>query len=247
MEIAALVSSLLILTLAAVLQGFLGFGFGLLAMTALAFQFELTHAAGVVNLGGILVAGGGALRLRRAVLWPAVVRYLPGILLGVLLGLLALGRFDGALMLSALGVVVVVIALWNLVKPRRLPDTGLAAHLTFPVGLLSGFLGGAFNTGGPPLVTHLYMRDESPDALRGTLQILFLSISLSRAPMAWYQGLMGAEILFHAMFALPCVLLGLGAGLQLGRRVSPARFRRSAWVGLVVLGVALFVSALEEH
>lgn len=243
MEIYALASSLLILTLAAVLQGFLGFGFGLLAMTALAFQFELAHAAGVVNLGAILVAGGGALRLRRAVLWPTVARYLPGILVGVALGLLALGRIDGSLMLPALGVVVIVIAGWNLVWPRRLPSTGFARHLTVPVGLLGGFLGGAFNTGGPPLVAHLYVRDENPDALRGTLQILFLSISLSRAPLAWSQGMLGAEILFHAMLALPCVLLGLGAGLRLGRRVSPRRFRRSAWFGLGVLGLALIANA----
>ncbi len=291
MDIIALLPSLLLLALAAATQGFLGFGFGIVAMTTLAFldQQPLQHLAGVVNLTGLLVAGGGLWQWRRAVLWRSVLRFLPGILLGVLLGVSALGGLPADFLLRALGLVVLLLAVWNLLRgrgathpahpvdradaadpvgsadatdsfdrPERLPE---ASHPTQPVdragplpeassraalldglvGFAAGVLGGAFNTGGPPLVAHLYRRPESPDALRGTIQALFLSISLCRAPVAWGHGMMSAEVLWHAACALPLVAIGLRVGATLGRRLPAWQFRRTAWYALGLLGFVLMI------
>ena len=43
----------LFLFVASLVQGFLGFGFGIVAMTGLTVSHDLLHASGVVNLGGI--------------------------------------------------------------------------------------------------------------------------------------------------------------------------------------------------
>ena len=80
-----IVLSAAILLGAAGVQGFFGFGFGILAMVGLTLSHDLVHAAGVVNLTGLLLTGSLALQLRHRLLWPVLRRMLPGVLLGVAL------------------------------------------------------------------------------------------------------------------------------------------------------------------
>ena len=240
MENASFLLSLLALAFAAGVQGFLGFGFGIVAMTLLAFGFDLVHAAGVVNLAGLVVTVGMLWRLRQSVLWGVAGRMLPWIVLGVAAGVAALRFLDREAMLRTLGAVVIGLAAWNLAAPRlatREPPRWLDAG----VSLIGGTLGGAFNTGGPPIIAHLYRRPESPDALRGTLQVLFLAISLFRAPIAAAQGLMEAPVWIHAAWGIPAVLAGQALGAALGRGVPAERFRGVAWIALGLLGAVLLI------
>ena len=240
MDTASLAISLMALAFAAGVQGFLGFGFGIVAMTILAFGFDLVHASGVVNLTALFVTVGMLWRLRDAVLWRVAARMVPWIALGVLAGVTALGTLDRDIMLRSLGIVVIGLAAWNLIAPRlatREPPIWIDAG----VGMLGGALGGAFNTGGPPIIAHLYRRREGADALRGTLQVLFLSISVLRAPVAWSQGLMEAPVWSHAAWGIPAVLLGQWVGAALGARLPADRFRPVAWAALALLGFVLVV------
>jgi len=231
----------LILLLAAGVQGFLGFGFGMTAMSSLALCEDLVHAAGVVNLTGLLITASQLWRLRAFVLWRPAGRILPWLLLGVLCGVTALGELDRSLLVRILGASVMAISAWNLLLPRV---TARGSPLwDGAVGLLSGALGGAFNTGGPPLVAYLYRRPESPLALKATLQLLFLCIGASRAPAAASQGLMTPPVLRDAALATPFVLAGLAGGLALGARVDGTRFRRISWLALGGLGMALLVTS----
>jgi uncharacterized membrane protein YfcA len=230
-----------VLAAAASVQGFLGFGFGIAAMTGLTFTHDIVHAAGVVNLTGGVLTSVMVWQLREHVDWRTVRRIVPALLCGVALGVFALGNVDRHLMVQILGVTIVGIALWNLAAPRLHEHASLGADLA--AGFLGGVLGGAFNTGGPPLIAHLYRREAEPIALKATIQSIFLGISLSRAPIAAASGLMGGGVWRDALFALPIAFLGLWAGHRLSHRLSPERFRTTAWIGLGILGALLFVRA----
>lgn len=224
----------------ALIQGFFGFGFGILAMAGLTLGSDLVHAAGVVNLTGLLLTGGMAWDLRRSILWPSVRRIAPGILVGVVLGVSALRAFDGALMVRVLGLAIIAVAAWNLFTPSlRARDS---RPLDFAVGLLGGTLNGAFNAGGPPVVAHLYRRPENPEALKATVQALFTAMSLVRFPVASFQGLIDAAVLRDAALAVPLLLAGVWLGTRLARRVDPERFRQACWVAFAVLGAVLLLS-----
>ncbi|MBW2243381.1 MAG: sulfite exporter TauE/SafE family protein [Deltaproteobacteria bacterium] len=232
---------LAILTLAAALQGFLGFGFGIVAMSGLTLSHDLLHAAGVVNLCGLVTTTGQLLSLRKHVLWRPALRIAPGLLVGVVFGVLALGTLDRTLMVQALGATTVVIALWSLWRPRM--QTREVPALDAGIGLVSGFLGGAFNTGGPPLIAHLYRRSDPPNAIRATVQVLFLTIGTTRAVTAASQGMFDRSILVDAAVAIPAVMLGLVGGFAVARRVGTDRFRTASWVALGVLGIVLILRA----
>jgi uncharacterized membrane protein YfcA len=232
---------LAILVLAAAIQGFFGFGFGIVAMSGLTLSQDLVHAAGVVNISGILLAGWMSIQLRRWILWRVAARVLPAMLLGVLLGVTALQQVERELMVRILGASVVGISLWNLAAPRL--SSGESPLLDSGMGLLGGLLGGAFNTGGPPLVIHVYRRPESPEALKATVQGLFLAIGASRLPAAVAQGLVDGPIWRDAALAAPAALVGVTTGVALARRIDPDRFRRACWIALGLLGVGLLLSS----
>lgn len=230
----------LLLLLAAGIQGFIGFGFGIVAMTGLTLSRDLVHAAGVVNLSGLLLTAVILATLRRHVLWRPAARLLPTLLVGVVLGVSALRALDRGIMVRTLGVCVVAFAAWNLWTPRL--RSGEAPVWDGAMGLVAGLLGGAFNTGGPPIVAHLYRRPDPPEAIKATLQALFLAMAATRIPVAASQGLMAAPVWRDAALGAPFVLLGLFSGIALGRRVASARLRRIAWLGLGGLGLALLLA-----
>jgi uncharacterized membrane protein YfcA len=239
-ELSHLAASAVIVLAGAFVQGFLGFGFAVVAMAGLTLSRDLLHAAGVVNLTGILVAASVLMALRRDVLWRPALRIIPGLLVGVVLGVLALGSLDRDFMVRALGLTIIAISLWNLRTPRL--QKGEAPIWDGVTGLVGGLLGGAFNTGGPAIVAHLYRRADPPAALKATNQLIFLCMGLCRLPAATAQGQITASIWTEAAIVSPFVLAGLLIGIWLGRRVSPAQFRRVSWLALGAMGIALVLS-----
>jgi hypothetical protein len=235
-----LAASALIVWVGGFAQGFLGFGFAVVAMAGLTLSRDLLHAAGVVNLTGILAAASVLLALRRDVLWPLALRIVPGLLAGVVLGVLALGSLDRDVMVRALGLTIIGISLWNLRTPGlREGEVPIRDRL---VGVVGGLLGGAFNTGGPVIVAHLYRRPDPPAAVKGTNQLIFLTMGLCRLPTAAAQDQLTASIWTEAAIVSPFLLAGLLIGIWLARRVSPAQFRRASWLALGAMGVALILS-----
>jgi len=239
-EFSDVIAAALILAAAAMVQGFLGFGFGIVAMTGLTLSRDLLHAAGLVNVSGILVTSSVLLALRRDILWRPALRMLPWILVGVVGGVSALHSLDRELMVRTLGVTVIGISAWNLRSPSL--RSGEAPLWDGVAGLIGGLLAGAFNTGGPPIVAHLYRRPDSPQAIKATIQLVFLSMGLIRLPTATAQGLMSEAIWTETALAAPFVLGGLLSGVWLGRRVSPTQFRKASWIALGALGAALVLS-----
>jgi uncharacterized membrane protein YfcA len=232
--------SLAFLLAGSLVQGFFGFGFGIVAMAGLTLSQDLIHASGLVNITGVVVGSWITFELRHQIRRRLVLRMLAPVLLGVFLGVLALGRIERDLMVSILGASIVVVAAWNLVQPRL--RTRESPWLDAAMALLGGLLSGAFNTGGPPLIIHLYRRPEHPEVIKATLQGVLLTMGLSRLPMAAAQGLLSGPIWTEAALMVPFVLGGVASGIALARRVSPDRFRRACWVALGLLGIGLLTA-----
>jgi uncharacterized membrane protein YfcA len=224
---------------ASLLAGFFGFGFGITATAGLSLAMPLVHAANVVNVASPFVTASLFWQLRAHVRWRAVRRIAPWLALGVAAGVFALARFDGRLLVRVLGGFVVAVSLWNLsARPLRVPESRLADAVA---GGLSGVFGGAFNSGGPPLIAYVYSQTGSPDQWKATLQALFLVSTLSRMAIASSQGVMTADVLWQAGLSTPFAVAGQYLGHALAGRLPAARFRRVAWLGLLALGVVLGV------
>ena len=129
-------------------------------------------------------------------------------------------------------------------RNRRLAGSPARSGYDAPVSLLSGLFTGMFNMGGPPLIAHVYRRDEAPDVLRATIQtILLVSVSL-RLATAFANGMLTNAVWRDAAIGVIASVAGAATGLLLGRRISAERFQRTSWLALVLLGVGIAFSSL---
>ncbi len=229
----------LIVFIAIFTQTVTGFGLALVSMPLLVIVVGLQVAAPLVAI----VAGVAELllllRYRADLNLRAVTRLTAASLLGVPLGIYALRQVDGAIVTTLLGILVLGYALYALFGPT-LPTLDRPAW-AYGFGFFSGILGGAYNTGGPPVIIYGNCRRWPPAEFKSNLQGFFLvnsgfilighAISGNFTAVVWHQ----------ALIALPAILLAVLLGSRLDRYLDPERFRRIVLFVLLGLGASLLL------
>jgi uncharacterized protein len=226
-----------VVALAFTVEGALGFGATLVALSVGAFLVPVPALLpALLPLNLVLSASIVARDMRhvdRALLFR---RILPLMALGAPLGYFGLAWLPAALATRAFGVVVLLLAALGLF--RRAPLPALASPALF---FAAGAVHGAFGTGGPLVVAGLAARDQDAhkSALRATLSALWLLLNLA---------LLAAFILdarFDDRAAGLIVPAGIGAlvggifGAKLHDALDAALFTRVVWAALLVAGVLL--------
>jgi hypothetical protein len=117
-----------------------------------------------------------------------------------------------AILVDGLGLGLIGFGLYRLLQ---LPVPTLH-RLTwaYPFGLVAGVLGGAYNTGGPPIVLYATMNRWPPETFLATLQSCFVVTGLGVIVSHGWGGLWTGQVFQLFALSLPIVLLsvGLGAG-----------------------------------
>jgi hypothetical protein len=134
MTLAAIAAFLAVGAAAGLLAGLLGVGGGLVIVAALAWLLpaqgvaapQVMHVALATSLASILATSLSSTRahlLRGSVMWPTVVRLVPGLLVGGLLGALVADRLPGDLLRLGVAGFCFVAAI-QLARRRAAPDHG---------------------------------------------------------------------------------------------------------------------------
>ncbi len=224
---------------AAFTQGLSGFGFNLLAMPFLVLIFGIEYSAPLVSLASFAVIAPLLYRYRSKINLEAVWRLAAAALVAIPLGVASIGRVNGALLEGILGITLIAYASYALFD-FRLPMLS-GPNWAYGFGFLSGLLGGAFTTTGPPVIIYADVRRWEPQAFKANLQAYFLFaaviISISHAFSANYS----RPILLVALATVPAVVLGMWSGAQLSDHLAPAIFRKIVLVLLILTGVQLVV------
>ena len=222
-----------------VTQSIIGFGVALVCMPLLIQIFDPVSAAALVALFVFPLQLIIMWRYRRALNIRPFWRVLVGVIVGRPIGGLLLERLDERVILSALGILLIGYAVYSLTRPRL--RTIHHPAWAFGCGLAAGILGGAYNTGGPPVVIYGSSMGWDSDRFRANLQALFL-INSSLVILAHVAaGHVNTLVLENLLVALPATLLALGVGFALSRYVREAAFRKAVLVLLVVIGARLLL------
>lgn len=225
--------------LAAFTQSLTGFGSALVSMAVLPGLIGIRTAAPLVTLITVTIDVALLARYRQALNLRAIWRLVAALVLGVPLGILVLRRVEERFVLAILGAVIAGYALYALLSPRlpRLEHPAWA----YGFGFLSGVLGGAYNTSGPPVVIFGNCQRWPPSEFKGNLQGFFLvNDLLVIAGHALSQNLTPL-VLRDYLIVLPALIVGLFVGGRLDRRLDPALFRKIVLVLLVVMGLRLLL------
>ena len=148
-----LIDTLIIATIiffASFTQGATGFGLSLVSMPLLVGVLGIQVASPLMALVGFTVGLIMLFRYRAAFNLRAVTRLSAASLLAIPLGVAALRQVDGEIITKILGAIIMTYALYGLFG-LRLPQLSHRAW-AYGFGFVSGLLGGAYNTSGPPII-----------------------------------------------------------------------------------------------
>lgn len=221
-------------------KGLAGFGPALFIVPVLGLFWPLRQVVPytafllfLANLPMLWLVRGG-LAPRRDL--PAAAAYALGLVLGTRL-LVALPE---ARLKFALGLVLLVFALWSLVRlpsPETAPPADAAELVRLGLVMLSGgLIVGALGAGALPLFVYLPLR-YPPAAMRALFTSAFGLGTLAWTLANWQAGLLTWPLVQLALLTLPGMLAGLFLGAWLFERLP--RRGQVRFVSLLLVPVAL--------
>ncbi|MFO0994390.1 MAG: sulfite exporter TauE/SafE family protein [Hyphomicrobiales bacterium] len=237
MSLAVLAIATVFIFLAAIVRGYSGFGFSLLAITSLSLVlkpaeivpsiFMLEIAASLHLLPGIW----------REVHWRSLIPLILGCVIATPFGVMLLASVHPAPMQLALSIFVLIATylLWRGFALRRIPGTAGA----FVAGAAAGFGNGAFGIAGPPVILFYFSSPAGHAMGRASLIAFFLATDLIGLPLLAREGLVTADAFYRAMVFLLPLIVGVWLGARSFKTADPARFRQMILLLLAVLATLI--------
>ncbi len=231
--------------LAGLIQGLSGFGSALVAVPLLLLLLPVETVVPLMALLGLAISAFNLPHLHHAVRFAPVARLLAGYLLGTPLGLIFLTRAPEKLVLGTLGLLISAYALLALFG--RQPRSAWLRNGRIGLGAVSGALGAAFSTNGPPVILHVAAHPEwEPDRQKATLVLFFLLSSGITILAHGAAGLVTQDVLRWFLWSTPMLLLGTLTGIWLYRRLGEHGYRQLTYGLVLAMGAMLLARSLSR-
>jgi uncharacterized membrane protein YfcA len=231
---------LAVILVAALLQGAVGFGFGLVAMPLLALMMDAPSAAALTALSAGTLSATMLIQNRKGVHMEEAAGLIIAAAVGVPFGVTVLAHAPRDALLIGLGLVITAFSLYSLARPQ--PFELKDRRWRFLAGFLGGVLGGAYNTAGPPVVIYGALRRWPPQRFLAVTQAFFLPISVMVAAGHAIAGFWTREVLTLYAFGLPGILAATFIGARIAQRISPAALSKAVYGLCAALGLMIILS-----
>ncbi|GAA6209197.1 sulfite exporter TauE/SafE family protein [Cognatishimia sp. WU-CL00825] len=221
-------------------SGFAGFG---TALFASAFWFAVLPAHLVPPLVILAAVAGqivGLARLKRQLTFKRALPLISGGIIGVPIGTLVLFVLSPWVIKLGIGLFLVSYALWQMLGEKfRITIGPQPLALDRAIGFIGGILGGIAGLAGPVPIVWLQLQALPASEQRARYQPFNLCIlALSALSMAIF-GVITAEVLKLALFAVPLTVIAAWFGVKAYARVSENSFR--IWILCLLLVSGCFV------
>lgn len=232
-EVLALSSAAIFL--AAIVRGFSGFGFSLLAITAISLILPVAQIVPSIFLLEIAASLNLIPGIWREIHWGSLRWLMVGYIIGLPVGGYALIHAPEAPAQIVLGIFVIGTAILMLrgFHLARTPGPGASTG----TGVASGLLNGAFGIGGPPVVLFYFSTPDAAAIGRASVIAFFLFTDLLGILFFASQGIVTTQSFIQSLAWLPALLVGVWLGAHGFRHMDQAAFRR--WVLIILIALAL--------
>ena len=233
----------LAIALAYIVFGVAGFGTALVAGPLLILCLPLSKIIPLLVLLDFVAAFGNWLPSRRDVARPELLRLLPCMTIGCVIGVVFLLNLKSDLLLLLMGLFITAYAVYSLAV--KVKPTQAAASWAIPTGITGGLFGALFGSGG--FLYALYLNARLPkDAARATQSALISCSTVVRLSLFVIAGVYAdGALLLLAACLLPAMALGLWVGRRLTRKLSREAFVRLVTWLVLASGIALIVRYLN--
>ena len=228
--------------LAAIVRGFSGFGFSLLAISGLTFIYAPAEVVPTVFLLEIAASLHMLPSIWNEIQWRSLVPLIVGCLIATPIGAYALASVPAGPMQIALSIFVLVSVgvLWSGYTLKSAPGFTAATG----VGAAAGLFNGAFGIGGPPVIVFYFASPAGVAAGRASLIAYFLATDAIGLANLSVRELLTREAVIKATLLLPALLAGVWVGARAFKSVDEAAFRKIMLIIMVVLAIVGAAKAL---
>ena len=226
-----------------VIFGVTGFGAALVTVPFATHFVPLPFALAVFVLQDLSSAVRVATESPRNAVKAEVVRMVPTMIVGIVLGATLLVSLPRKANMLALGTFVVLYGIWSLIR-RGVPSRA-ARGWAYLAGFCGGIFGMLFGAGGPPYAIYLSHRDLTKEQFRATLSVTSVfSIGVRALALAVTGLLLRVDVWLTAAFVVPTALIGVALASRAFRRVSRELLLRLVALMLLATGVSLIARAV---
>ncbi|RMD51228.1 MAG: sulfite exporter TauE/SafE family protein [Ignavibacteria bacterium] len=228
---------ILILFLASFVQGLSGFGFQLVALPLLSIFINIKEAIPLAALCGYMVNIYLIISLRQHIKIFTLKRLIAGAVVGIPIGAYFLASADPVLVEHILGVFIVGFVALNYFKIIK--QINLNVNWGYLFGLVSGLLGGAFNTNGPPIIIYFYLQGMNKEELKASITGYFIFTSTLIVLSHLISGVATIDTYITFVKTIPFVLLGIVSGNYIFKRINTGVYNFVILIILFLLGISL--------
>lgn len=229
--------------LGSLVYGITGFGAALVTIPLATHFVPLPFALSVfalMDLGNALRVG---LQRPQDAKKDELVRMVPLVLAGTVVGVTALVNLPRAGAMLALGLFVLVYAGYSLM--RRPGGAIVGTAWAYVAGFVGGVTSTLFGAGGPPYAIYLSHRPLAKEQFRATLTLTTVfSIGMRVVAFALTGLLLKREVLLAALAVLPAAFVGVSLASRLFRHISHELLLRLVALLLLATGGSLVLRAL---
>jgi uncharacterized protein len=224
---------------AAVVRGYSGFGFSLLAITSLSLLLPPAEIVPSIFIMEVAASLHLLPSVWREVHWRALSWLALGCLLGTPFGVYALAHVPAAPMTLALALFVLIAT--ALLAQGHALERMPGAAFTFATGTASGLFNGSFGVGGPPVILFFFSSPAGAAAGRASIIAFFLMTDVTGLVWQGWEGLITLATLWRAGLFLPALAAGIWLGNRSFKHADPIAFRR--WVLRLLMLLAALTGA----
>lgn len=220
-------------------------GMGILVVPLMASVFPAKLSVGIL-LPMLLVGDVFAVTYyRRHADWRLLVRLFPWVLPGIAAGYYALDKITSAQLAPFLGILVLVLIAFTLLRKRREAAREPRPHhgsFVAVMGFLAGFTTMLGNAAGPIMTVYLLSLQLKKHGFIGTNAWFFLIINALKIPLCISLGLTTADSLLFNLKMVPLIALGAFLGILVFKWIPQQWFSRAV---LILAALAAFRLALS--
>lgn len=240
LNLATIGMSGMIILIAAIIRGFSGFGFALVAVPLLSMIMPPLSFVPLIFGMQVIAVLPGLKQTLQDVQWNQVVPLVPGGFLGTWGGLLILYRINPEIIGIIIAIAVVFVAVF-LLRGLRLSRQFSKFEITI-IGILAGFLNGAASLPGPPVILAQLVTRNTNTMVRSNLIIFFTILSLLGIASIISSGKLNETHLYLMATSAPFLILGTWLGERLFHNpVLLPYYRRISTYLLLFIGFIKFI------
>ena len=191
-------------------------GMAILVVPLIAMVFPAKESVGA--LLPMLIAGDilAVIYYRQHAQWGQLVKLVPGVAAGMLIGGMFLSQLDNESMRIFLGVfVLLLLVIEGIARHLNLNEFKRWRTFAVVVGIMAGFGTTVGNSAGPIMGIYLIMMGLDKKQLMGTGAWFFLIVNTLKLPIFIYHEMIGVDTLQFFAYMLPFVILGTFFGRKL--------------------------------